>query len=73
MKVWDYMMGAFRSRPTTPPTEEEKRLADAYQQALGKVRAASADIRGRSKNLSELKERLSTADDMMRDALGEPK
>lgn len=70
MSVWDYVKGAFRRRPTTPPTEEEQRLTDAYQQALGKVREASAEIRGRSKNLDELRERMSSADEMMRDALG---
>lgn len=73
MSVWSYVVGALRGHPTPPPTEEEQRLTAAYQQALGKVREASAEIRGRSKNLDELRERLSSADDMMRDALGGPK
>jgi len=70
MSVWDYMVGVFRGLPTPPPSAEEQRLADDYQKALGKVREASEDIRGRSTTLSDLKERIGTADELMRDALG---
>ena len=70
MNVWNYVVGVFRGHPTPLPSEEEQRLADDYQKALGTVREASADIRDRSRTLNELRDRISTADDLMREAVG---